>query len=228
MRQSQRKQRPHANTEGMDIHSGSVHRKRSMIAGSNAGKGVLSKLPNITSGGTGVHRQIPNAHGLGGSGVHAHSLDGGALVPWFSALSERLRRVRIVSGDFLRVLTNSSLYVEGNNVAGVFLDPPYSHDLRSAKLYAHEDATASERARQWAIAHGDDPHLRIVLAGLEGEHEMPPNWRCVAWTGAPGMGRLSGNRHLERLWLSPACCDLDNGPLFCSDVGAAQRKGQEL
>lgn len=197
-----------------------VHIKRPMIAGSNSGKGVCSKLPNLSSGGTGVKRQIPRIHGFGGTGVHGHALTGESLQPWFEALSERLRRVRIVSGDFLRVLSPSTLAVEGTNVCGVFLDPPYSHDLRSAKIYAHDDATASARARVWAIGHGDDPSLRIVLAGLAGEHEMPPSWRVVEWTGPAGMGRKSGNRHKERLWLSPHCREIGDGPLFSQEVTA--------
>ena len=167
------------------------------------------RRPNLTTAGTGVQRQMPEVRGSGGCGVVGQSLDGGALAPWFEALADRLRRVRIVCGDFERVLTKSTLYVEGSSVAGVFLDPPYSHAMRSTKLYAHDSADTAERARKWAIEHGDDPRLRIVLAGLEGEHAMPASWRKVAWKGPAGLGRVSGNRHLERLWLSPHCLSLD-------------------
>ena len=190
-----------------------VHRKRPVIAGDNEGRGVHRKVPerrpNLTTAGTGVQRQMPAVRGSGGCGVVGQSLDGGALVPWFEALADRLRRVRIVCGDFERALTKSTLYVEGASVAGVFLDPPYSHAMRSTKLYAHDGADTAERARKWAIEHGDDPALRIVLAGLEGEHAMPDGWRKVEWTGPAGLGRRSGNRHLERLWLSPHCLSLD-------------------
>lgn len=87
--------------------------------------------------------------------------------------------------------------------------------LGPATLYAHEDATASDRARAWCLAHGEDPTLRIVLAGLDGEHaELDGHgWRVVSWTGASGYARVSGNRHRERLWLSPHCLSGD-GPLF--------------
>lgn len=166
---------------------------------------VPRKRPNLSTAGTGVQRQLPDICALGGKGMHGTSVDLSALDVWFLALSERLRRVRIVCGDFERVLSDSALYCEGKNVAGVFLDPPYAHDVRDPNLYAHDDATASTRAREWAIANGDNPARRIVLAGLEGEHEMPASWRCIAWKGAPGLGRVSGNRHRERLWLSPAC-----------------------
>lgn len=215
-RESCWQQRPHVSTEGVGVHKRKpttshadhgVHCKRPAVAGTNSGKGV--------------QRRMPAAGGFGGKGVPGHSLDGHSLAPWFTALSERLRRVRIVSGDFLRVLTKSTLATEGTNCCGVFLDPPYSHELRSAKIYAHDDSTASARAREWALAHGDDERLRIVLAGLEGEHEMPANWRCIEWTGASGLGRVSGNRHKERLWLSPQCRDAGDGPLFVTDKDAS-------
>lgn len=181
---------------------------------SHASHGVHRKVPerrpNLTTARTGVQRQMPAVRGSGGCGVVGQSLEGGALAPWFEALADRLRRVRIVCGDFERVLTKSTLYVEGSSVAGVFLDPPYAHDRRSTKLYAHDAADVSTRAREWAIAHSDDPALRIVLAGLEGEHEMPSSWRKVEWTGPAGLGRVSGNRHLERLWLSPSCESIED------------------
>lgn len=192
-----------------------VHRKRPVIAADNEGRGVHRKVPerrpNLTTAGTGVQRQLPDVHALGGNGVLGHRIQRDGLAPWFEALAERLRRVRIVCGDFERVLTKSTLYTEGSQVAGVFLDPPYAHDRRSTKLYAHDAADVSARAREWALAHGDDARLRIVLAGLEGEHEMPASWRKVEWTGPAGLGRVSGNRHIERLWLSPSCLRVDEG-----------------
>lgn len=163
------------------------------------------RRPDVTGTGAGVKRKMPCASGSGAAGVVAQSLDSAALSAWFAALSARLRRVRILCGDFARALSTSVLYTTGSGVAGVFLDPPYAHDGRAVGLYAHDLADASARAREWALAHGDDPRLRIVLAGYEGEHAMPSSWRCVAWRGPPGLGRVSGNRERERLWLSPHC-----------------------
>jgi DNA adenine methylase len=59
--------------------------------------------------------------------------------------------------------------------------------------------------------------MRVVLCGLEGEHEMPASWRCVAWKARGGYGsqRAAGdndNRHRERLWLSPHCLDATRQP----------------
>jgi hypothetical protein len=106
----------------------------------------------------------------------------------------------------------------------VFLDPPYSGDVRRRDIYATEGHDVAVAVRQWAVAHGDDPRLRIVLAGYEPEHvaHMPESWRMIAWVGSGGMAtsksaaRGSGgtaNRELERLWLSPACLT-DQASLF--------------
>lgn len=43
---------------------------------------------------------------------------------WLVSLSTRLRHVRVLSGDWLRVLTDSVLSA-GNGITAVFLDPPY-------------------------------------------------------------------------------------------------------
>ncbi len=54
--------------------------------------------------------------------------------------------------------------------------------------------------RDWAVAHGDDPKLRIALCGYEGEYRMPPNWSVFRWKNT---GNKNGHR--ERIWFSPHC-----------------------
>ena len=63
------------------------------------------------------------------------------------------------------------------------------------------------------MAQGENPLMRIVLAGYEGEHAMPDGWRKVAWKAHGGYGSQGtdessngrANSHLERLWFSPHC-----------------------
>jgi hypothetical protein len=96
---------------------------------------------------------------------------------------------------------------------GVFLDPPYADTAsRTTDLYAHDCEQVAHAVREWAIEHGDDPQYRIVLAGYEGEHEMPSTWREVEWFRAGflsgGMANTGGGetqQGRERLWLSPHC-----------------------
>jgi len=96
------------------------------------------------------------------------------------------------------------------NPCGLFLDPPYSGELRDKDLYAEDDDHIAKRVAEWAVAHGDDPDLRIALCGYEGEHEMPSTWTKHAWKahrGYAGAGNDNVNR--ERIWFSPHCLPLD-------------------
>jgi DNA adenine methylase len=93
----------------------------------------------------------------------------------------------------------------------MFLDPPYSFSERATGLYAVETDCASE-VREWCARNGDDPKLRIVLAGYDGEHNALEaiGWSVVAWKahggyGSQGKGRGRDNAGRERLWCSPQC-----------------------
>lgn len=84
---------------------------------------------------------------------------------------------------------------------------------RVADLYSVDDHTIAHDVRQWALDNGDDPRLRIVLAGYVDEHEdlMPPTWRrhrysaSAAYQTTAGGGVNAANRHKECLWFSPHC-----------------------
>jgi hypothetical protein len=138
---------------------------------------------------------------------------------WFGFLSARLRHVRIVNGDWSRVLTTGAAWTlsvrqKPGAYAGVFLDPPYG-DVGRASLYGrHESLTVAEEVRAWALAHGDDRRWRIVYAGFddEGADLVAAGWTPVEWftegylTGGLGNQNTDGHQqHRERLWLSPHC-----------------------
>jgi len=98
-----------------------------------------------------------------------------------------------------------------HGLTGVFLDPPYSTEAgRDMNLYAEDCGNVAHEVREWAIANGDNPLLRIVLCGYEGEHDMPDSWECVAWEARGGLGNQGtgagrANKHRERAWFSPHC-----------------------
>src|SRR5262249_22172122 len=121
----------------------------------------------------------------------------------------RLRRVRILCGDWRRVVTDAVLYGPGTPT-GILLDPPYDQTRRDPHLYAVEADIATD-VRDWAVAHGDDPRLRVALCVLVGEHQMPPTWTCYAWQARGGYsneryhGRGRGHTRQECMWFSPAC-----------------------
>jgi site-specific DNA-adenine methylase len=164
----------------------------------NSGQGVARKLVHLGNSGQGVARKLVH---LGNSGQ--------GLYEWFEALATRLRFVRVCCGDWSRIMGPSPTTKLG--ITGVFLDPPYSEEAgRDGNLYAEEDLSVAHTVREWALAHGDDPLMRIALCGYEGEHAMPENWECYAWSTSGGYARLgkgdgTENRKRERIWFSPNC-----------------------
>lgn len=206
------KKRPAANRAG---ESNGVHRKgltqrRWQGGGQGGGSGVHS--PTLT-------RQMPRISAEGGSisGVLAEPLArSGGLYGYMRELSQRLRRVRVCCGDWRRVLTPSVTTYVG--LCGVFLDPPYSHELRE-RCYAEDHDVAAEVCA-WALEHGDDPNYRIALCGYEGEHDLPATWECMPWKANGGYSRSErgvANRDRERIWFSPHCLTGAQGNLFTTE-----------
>jgi hypothetical protein len=181
-----------------------VNRKRVHLA--NPGMGVNRQLVHLGNPGMGVNRKRVHLGSLGNNGLAR--LAGNGLHAYLRALADRLRRVRVCCGDWSRVVTDGAL-AHGDPV-GIFLDPPYSGDVRDAGCYSHDTNPAGE-VRDWAVAHGDNPRYRIALCGYEGEHTMPESWECVSWKAGRAYGRHDGqsanmeNRHKERIWCSPHC-----------------------
>lgn len=99
-------------------------------------------------------------------------------------------------------------------MTGVVLDPPYGDVAgRDMDIYAIDSGSVAADVREWAIANGDNPLLRIALCGYEGEHTMPPEWECVAWKAHGGYSNQSDsneNKHRERVWFSPHCLQREN------------------
>lgn len=174
-----------------------------LVCDGDGTQGVNRQLPHLGNAGRGVNRQLPHL-GDAGRGVNK-----GGIYEWFEALQNRLRRVRVCCGDWTRVC-GPSVTVK-NGLTGVFLDPPYSAEAgRDNNLYNHESGDVAHDAREWAIANGDNPLMRIALCGYEGEHVMPGDWECVAWKAQGGYGsqRKTGdneNAKRERIWFSPNC-----------------------
>lgn len=186
-----------------------IHRKTHLGKRSslNNGNGVLRKTHHRSQG---VHRNTHRA--------------GLPLSVYFAAMADRLRGVKVLGDRWTQCVTRAAMGYDESETVGVFLDPPYAHEVvnpatgeviwKRTKCYAHDDATVSAEVREWAIEHGEDPKMRIVLAGYEGEHDMPEGWRVVAWTAHDGMRRRlqpdgKKNADRERLWLSPHCLHVE-------------------
>lgn len=197
-----------------------LHLQRPILTNAH-GHGIHTlhrSLPQIGKPGDGIHapsRKKPLTHR--NKGVHRD----GAPPDLFEQLAARLRDVRVCCGDWSRVVGRSTLGIDtrhGMTPCAVFLDPPYAHDERSKQLYADDEPHVSAEAREWALANGDNPQLRIALCGFDTEHDMPASWQCVSWRS----NSSASTRGKERIWFSPHCLSATRqGELFGADQGRA-------
>jgi hypothetical protein len=192
--------RPRLRYYGCGINARSIVRKR--ISLGRGGRGVVRQLPRVGDGGQGIAGREVRCQ----SSVRTKQL----IYSWFIDLSNRLRHVRVCSGDWTRVCGDSVTI--HNGLTGVFLDPPYSNVAhRTVDLYREDSFAVAEAVRAWAISHGDHPLMRIALCGHVGEHVMPDNWTRMAWHKRPGYAarnkdflRVSAASE-EEIWFSPHC-----------------------
>lgn len=154
--------------------------------------------------------QVPHISGAG-KGVHAAYNTN--IYQWFRELSERLRRVRVVCGDWERVCGGNWQTSMGD--CGIFFDPPYSDAAkRTNKIYTQDSLSVAHDVRKWCIERGSAKDYRIILAGYTGEHEelADHGWKFQTWKAKGGYGNLAEgagkqNRHKEILWFSPHCAN---------------------
>lgn len=219
--------RPAIGGRGHKSSVGGVHGQqlnRKMPYAGNAGRGghraqhLSQQLPELDHdrGDTaivGLGQKMPfiaspspdrKQHGLGIHGI-THAAEG-ALYDYFHALAARLRRVRVVCGDFERILGPSVTWRHG--MTAVFLDPPYA-DAEHAISYSG-GGNVWERVTAWCAANGDNTLLRIALCGYEGTWDAPAGWEAIKWRtsggyGSQGNGRGRENARREVVWFNKSC-----------------------
>jgi hypothetical protein len=207
--------------DGRLVHLGDSGQgvKRQRVHLGHSGHGVSRQRVHLGNNGEGVKRQRVHL-GDSGHGVNRKR----SLVPWFQALSDRLTRVRVCSGDWSRVCGPSVTFKQG--MTAVFLDPPYADTAgRHPSRYRRDSASVAHDVREWAIEAGKRPDMRVGLAGYEGEHTMPAEWAVHEWTAPSGYSSHGDgsnvNRERERIWFSPACLPV-NDQLSLFDLPAAR------
>jgi hypothetical protein len=182
---------------------------RQLVHLGNAGQGVQRRRVQLGNAGQGINLVGDQPDGNPGIGECG-------LLAWMRALAERLRRVRVCCGDWTRVCGGNSgdafaHFFAAGDLCGIFLDPPYADTAnRTDSIYRQESLTVAHAVRDWAIAHGDDPRLRIALCGYQDEHQMPADWKMVKWKahgGMAGLGNNQGklNKFRERIWFNKSC-----------------------
>lgn len=153
-------------------------------------------------------------------GVHGKTFDVDKMLARFE---KRLRNTRITCGNWNRVVGDNILL--NTTPVAVFLDPPYASTDRH-DTYAHESYSVASEVGEWCLAHGDNPNVKIILAGYEGDYDLPDNWECLPWKTMGGYGNISRveggttrgkeNASRERLWLSPSCNASYDSSVFTS------------
>jgi DNA adenine methylase len=168
----------------------------------------------------GVPKKMPMVNGAGFTttqGVQTYDTPS-ALLTYFARLSARLRRVRLLCGDWKRCVKDSVTVNHGltgvflGPTDAIFLDPPYPSAEHS--MAYHGDNDIWHEAAAWAIERGDDPRLRICIAGYWTEAIdalFPASWERVKWEARGGYsnqsadGRGRANAKRECLWFSKNC-----------------------
>jgi hypothetical protein len=192
---------------------------RKLVNNSESTMGISRQLLHLGDNGRGVLRKRLHLgqHGVG-MGVHKMDARNEKLYEWFQALQNRLRHVRVCSGDWSRVCGPSVTFKHG--LTGVFLDPPYSQEAeRCEDLYREDCLNVANDVRAWCLENGSNELLRIALCGYAGEHEEleAHGWQVVAWKAPGGYGSQGGenvNATRERIWFSPHCLSDRQGKLF--------------
>lgn len=198
-----------------------VERKRPNLAG-QGGDG----RPHFGVGVNAVARQMPLISGQGGQsrprygcGVEGIarqmpecSTDRGVQA-YMRRLAHRLRHVRMLCGDWKRVVTPSVTTSHG--LTAVFLDPPYAVSDRSTCYGENDSLTVGPEVVAWCLENGTNPLLRIAYCGYdtEGAPLVAAGWSALAWKTQGGYGnqrkgdraRTNENGSRERIWFSPHC-----------------------
>jgi site-specific DNA-adenine methylase len=170
---------------------------RQLVHLGNNGQGVNRQLVHLGDNGRGegVEKKRPVLPGPAGGKASLGSR--GDIQEYFQELSGRLRNVRVCCGDWSRVCGPSVTFKHG--MTGVFLDPPYADTAnRQSNLYRVDCESVAHKAREWAISNGDNPLLRIALAGYEGEHQMPESWQVWSLERRSRLWRSSDQSNRER------------------------------
>ena len=165
---------------------------------------VSDKRPHIDprGGGQGVQVQrtaLPNAPYSRGT----------RLLPWFSALAERLKSVVVLNRSWESALSPTILMHTRTGPkppVGILFDPPYDVANRVATLYQSDaDGTSDSVAAAswaWALEHGDT--YRIAYCCHVDDLVVPDGWESVEATFS-GVKRPDRRDNREMIMFSPAC-----------------------
>ncbi|MCR4293667.1 MAG: DNA adenine methylase [Candidatus Kuenenia sp.] len=177
----------------------------------------IGQMPHVSKSGMGVHSvgQMPHVSN-GGMGVQEPYNTN--IYTWFRQLSERLRYVRVVCGDWTRVCGGN--WQDDLGICGMFFDPPYGVVDRDTNIYHCDSTDITRDISTWCKERGKISTYRIVIAGYEEHAELlQEGWTSESWSAQGGYAnvgkkRVNANRDREILYYSPYCIKLKQKALF--------------
>ena len=178
-----------------------------------AGLTRLDARPHIASGGVGVHK-LAKRHIFETTKQSVQDPYNISIYEWFRQLSERLRNVRVVCGDWTRVCGGN--WQDSKGICGIFMDPPYGVEDRNKELYYYDSTEIAKDVLAWCKERGQIETYRIVIAGYEEYQELlNDGWTYYKWKSHGGYALTSRsskqnnqgkiNRNRETLYFSPYC-----------------------
>lgn len=186
------------------------------------GSGLTCKtaIPELVKS-KGVYKkswQIPHL-AYKGRGIHKKSYQN-KIYFVLNQLSERLRHVRVVCGDWTRICGGN--WQDNIGSVGIFFDPTYGIKAnRTKNIYSQDSLSVADDVRDWCLSRGDMPSYKIILAGYFEEHKslLDNGWTFKKWKAkggyTAGKETQSGkNRLKETLFLSPHCSKFEQMKLF--------------
>lgn len=190
------------------------------------GSGLTSigQRPHVGHTGMGVHGIGKRPH-VSKTGVGVHGIGKNNLLYWFNSLSDRLRFVRVVCGEWTRVTGGD--WQDDLGIVGMYFDPPYGVSSRDT-VYHHDSFGVAREVLLWCKDRGAKNTYRIVISGYEEYEELLScGWKFESWSANGGYGNIGSsshgmkpdgrgkkNKHRERLYYSPHCVKSLQRPLF--------------
>ncbi len=184
--------------------NGIIISNRRPSVGHEQGVNVTNKMPEVfRTRGIDIANQIPQLKEKCG----VNSSQASHLI---NQLSFRLRNVKVLCGNWDRVLVNCILK---SYKCGVFLDPPYrDHE------HCYNQKVVNDEVQEFCEKWQDKPNVKIVLCGYEGEYDLP-KWTTEKWKASTSWGGQNTDRFKETLWISPSCAQTKvNDDMFSEEI----------
>ena len=214
---------PHLSNDGMGVNAPQLREP-----------GVSSQLPHLSDNGMGVNHAGLRERDIATEEFVPHDMTMPKLRTWFRLLAARLRHVRIISGDWSRLVTNGAtktLTVRQGGVCGVFcLHPETPVRMADETMKPVSDVRAGDRVfggrtvlSSWSRNH-TGTLLRLKVQGVLDDLRLTGEHRVLSVRGRP-IGARQDVRTGEEQWAARRIVRADQlaaGDMVCIPSGGLE------